>query len=158
MTRSEFKQNKTKAYQTSIWNIYLYQLYLWGNHEIFLSCYIWPLFFISSTSIIRKVFLVILAKFFWKINSSVSLSSVQFSHSVMSDSLGLHELLHARLRCPSPTPRVHSNSCPSSWWCHPAISFSVVHSPSAPNPSQHQSFFQWVNSSHEDAKILEFQF
>ena len=53
-------------------------------------------------------------------------SSVQFSHSVMSDSLRPHELQHARPPCPSPTPGVHSNSCPSSRWCHPAISSSVV--------------------------------
>ena len=53
-------------------------------------------------------------------------SSVQFSRSVVSNSLRPHELQHARLPCPSPTPRVHSNSHPSSWWCHPAISFSVV--------------------------------
>ena len=46
---------------------------------------------------------------------------------------------------------------PSSQWCHPAISCSVVPSPPAPNPSQHQSLYQWVNSSHEVAKVLEFQ-
>ena len=51
---------------------------------------------------------------------------VQFSRSVMSDSLQPHELQHARPPCPSPTPGVHSNSCPSSRWCHPAISSSVV--------------------------------
>ena len=55
-----------------------------------------------------------------------SLLSVQFSCSVMSDSLQLHESQHARPPCPSPTPRVHSNSCPSSRWRHPAISSSVV--------------------------------
>ena len=54
------------------------------------------------------------------------LSSVQFSHSVVSDFLWPHELQHARPPCPSPTPRVHSNSRPSSQWCHPAISSSVV--------------------------------
>ena len=54
------------------------------------------------------------------------ISLVQFSHSVMSDSLQPHGLQHARLPCPSPTPRVYSNSCPSSQWCHPTISFSVV--------------------------------
>ena len=48
-------------------------------------------------------------------------SSVQFSHSVVSDSLRPHESQHARPPCPSPTPRVHSNSCPLSWSCHPAI-------------------------------------
>ena len=53
-------------------------------------------------------------------------SSVQFSHSVMSDSLRPHELKHDRPPCPSPTPRVHSNSHPSSRWCHPATSSSVV--------------------------------
>ena len=52
--------------------------------------------------------------------------SVQFSCSVMSNSLRPHELQHARLPCPSPTPRVYSNSCPLSQWCHPTISSSVV--------------------------------
>ena len=51
---------------------------------------------------------------------------VQFSRSVMSDSLRSHELQHAWPPCPSPTPGVYSNSCPSSPWCHPAISSSVV--------------------------------
>ena len=51
--------------------------------------------------------------------------SVQFSRSVMSDSLRPHELQHARPPCPSPTPGVHPDSCPSSRWCHPAISSSV---------------------------------
>ena len=53
-------------------------------------------------------------------------SSVQFSHSVMSDSLRPHESQHARLPCPSPTPRVYPNSCPFSQWCHPTISSSVI--------------------------------
>ena len=52
--------------------------------------------------------------------------SVQFSRSVMSDSLWPHELQHARPPCPSPTPGVHSNSRPSRWRCHPAISSSVI--------------------------------
>ena len=81
---------------------------------------------------------------------------VQFSHSVMSNSLQPHESQHARPPCPSPTPGVHSNSCPSSRWCHPAISSSVVPSP-FPNPSEHQSLFQWISSSHEVAKVLEFK-
>ena len=58
--------------------------------------------------------------------------SVQFSCSVMSDSLRPHELRHARPPCPSPTPRVHSDSRPSSPWCHPAISSSVVPFSSCP--------------------------
>ena len=53
-------------------------------------------------------------------------SSNQFSPSVVSDSLRPHESQHARPPCPSPTPRVHPNSCPSSRWCHPATSSSVV--------------------------------
>ena len=56
----------------------------------------------------------------------VQFSSVQFSHSVMSDSLRPRESQHARPPCPSPTPGVHSNSRPLSRWCHPAISSSVV--------------------------------
>ena len=83
--------------------------------------------------------------------------SVQFSCSVVSDSLRPHESQHARPPCPSPTPRVYSNSCPLSRWCHPAISSSVVPFSSCPNPSQHQGLFQWVSSSHEVAKVLEFQ-
>ena len=53
-------------------------------------------------------------------------SSVQFSCSVVSDSLRPHELQRARLPCPSPPPRVHPNPCPSSQWCHPVISSCVV--------------------------------
>ena len=52
--------------------------------------------------------------------------SVQFSLSVVSDSLQPHELQHARPPCPSQTPGVYSDPCPSSWWCHLAISSSVV--------------------------------
>ena len=59
-------------------------------------------------------------------------SSVQFSRSVVSDSLQPHEMQHARPPCPSPIPRVHSNSRPLSRWCHPAISSSVVPFSSCP--------------------------
>ena len=52
--------------------------------------------------------------------------SVQFSHSVVPDSLWPHESQHARPPCSSPTPGVHSDSCPSNQWCHPAISSSVI--------------------------------
>ena len=57
---------------------------------------------------------------------------IQFSHSVVSDSLRPHESQHTRPPCPSPTPGVYSNSCPSSRWCHQAISFSVVPFSSCP--------------------------
>ena len=63
---------------------------------------------------------------------SLSFSSVQFSRSVVSDSLRPHESQHTRPPCPSPTPGVHSDSCPSSQWCHPAISSSVVPFSSCP--------------------------
>ena len=57
---------------------------------------------------------------------------VQFSRSVMSNSLWPHESQHARRPCPTPTPRVHSNSYPLSQWCHPAISSSVIPFSSCP--------------------------
>ena len=60
------------------------------------------------------------------------ISSVQFSHSVVSNSLRPHVSQHARLPCPSPTPGVYSNSCPSSQWCQPAISSSVIPFSSCP--------------------------
>ena len=74
----------------------------------------------------------------WCVNSIVQFSSVQFSRSVVSDSLWPHELQHARPPCPSPTPGVHPKPRPSSWWCHPAISSSVVPFFSCLNPSQQQ--------------------
>ena len=64
---------------------------------------------------------------------SPQFSSVQFSRSVMSDSLWPHELQHA-ITCPSPTPRVHSDLPPSSQWCHPAISSSVIPFSFCPQP------------------------
>ena len=56
----------------------------------------------------------------------IQFRSVQFSRSVVSDSLQPHGLQHARSPCPSPTPGVYSNSCPLSWWCHLTISSSVI--------------------------------
>ena len=66
---------------------------------------------------------------------SDQISSFQFSQSVVSDTLQPHGQQHARSPCPSPTPRVYSNSCPLSQWCHPTISSSVV-----PFSSRFQSF------------------
>ena len=68
----------------------------------------------------------------WWHEISDHLTSVQFSRSVVSDYLQPHESQHARPPCPSPTPGVHSNSCPSSQWCHPAIPSSVVPFSSCP--------------------------
>ena len=64
--------------------------------------------------------------------SLTAISSVQFSRSVVSDSLWPYESQHTRPPCPSPTPGVYSNTCPSSWWCPPAISSSVVPFSSCP--------------------------
>ena len=86
-----------------------------------------------------------------------SFGSVQFSGSVVSDSLRAHELQHARPSCPSPTPRVYPNSYPLNQWCHPTISSSVVPFSSCPQFSQHQGLFKWINSLHQVAKALEFQ-
>ena len=86
------------------------------------------------------------------------LDQVQFSRSVVSDSLQPHEPQYARPPCPSPTPGVHPNPCPLSWWCHPTISF-ILSSPSPPafNLSQHQGLFKRVSSLHQVARVLEFQ-
>ena len=67
--------------------------------------------------------------------------SVQFSHSVVSDSLRPHELQHARPPCPSQTPGVYPNSCPSIQWCHPAISSSVIPISSCPQSLQASASF-----------------
>ena len=69
------------------------------------------------------------------LNSILNSSSVQVSHSVVSDYLWSHELQHPRPPSPSPTPGVHPNPCPLSWWCHSTISSSVV-----PFSSRPQSF------------------
>ena len=72
------------------------------------------------------------AKWFSHLYLSIYYGSVQFSHSVMSNSLRYHELQYARPPCPSQTPGVHSDSRPSSQWCHPAISSSFVPFSSSP--------------------------
>ena len=82
--------------------------------------------FFFHPHVISKVFMARVAR---------SFSSVQFSCSVMSDSLQPHVLQHTRPPCPSLTPRAYSNSCPLSWWCHPTISSSVI-----PFSSSLQSF------------------
>ena len=73
--------------------------------------------------------------------------SVQSSRSVVSNSLRPHELQHTRPPSPSPTPGVYSNSCPSSWWCHPAISSSVVPFSSCPQLGKCKSKPLWDTTS-----------
>jgi len=92
----------------------------------------------------------------------IRFSSVQFSCTVMSDSLRPHELHHARPPCPSPTPGVHSNACPSSQWCHPAISSSVVPFSSCPQSLPvsesfpRSQFFTWGGQSTGVSALASF--
>ena len=69
-------------------------------------------------------------------------SSIQFSRSVTSDSLRPHEPQHTRPPCPSPTPGVHPNPCPLSWWCHPTNSSPVVPFSSCPQSFSASGSFQ----------------
>ena len=78
-----------------------------------------------------------------------------FSHLVVSSSLQLHGLQHARSPCPS--PEVCPSSCLLHWWCNPTISSSVPRSPPVLNLFRHQDLFQWVSSSYQVTKILELQ-
>ena len=85
------------------------------------------------------------------------ISSVQFSHSVVSNSLWPHGLQYARPPCPSPAPRVDSNSRPLNQWCHQTISFSVVPFSSCLPSFLASVSFPRVSSWHQVAKVLEFQ-
>ena len=84
-------------------------------------------------------------------------SSVQCSCSVVSDSLRPHEPQHARLPCPSPTPRVHSNPCPLSRRCHSTISSFVVPFSSCPQSFPASGSFQMSELFTPGTKVLEFQ-
>ena len=88
-------------------------------------------------------------------HSSIKCKSVQFIHSVGSDSLRPHGLQHARLPCPLPTTKASSNSCPLSRWCHPTISSSVIPFIYCLHLSQDQGLFQGVSSLHQVAKSIE---
>ena len=77
----------------------------------------------SNRGSLSRYFIVLLLPFFIKI---YNFQTTQFSRSVVTDSLRPHESQHVRPPCPSPAPRVYSDPCPSSRWCHPAISSSVV--------------------------------
>ena len=92
----------------------------------------------------------------------VHVLSVQCSRSVVSDSLRPHESQHTRPPCPSPTPGVYPNSCPSSRWCHPAISSSVVPFSSCPQslPASESfpmsQFFMWGGQSFGVSALASF--
>ena len=90
--------------------------------------------------------------------ASISLlCSVHFSLSILSDSVWPQGLQQARLPCLSPTPRACSNSCTSSWWCHPTYLSSVVNLASCNQDFWHLGLFQWVSFSLQVARILELQ-
>ena len=91
-------------------------------------------------------------------SSFLQFRSVQsLSRSVVSDSLRPHGLQYTRFPCPSPTPGACWNSCPSSQWCHPTISSSVLPFSCFQSFAASGSFPIWVSSLHQVAKILELQ-
>ena len=111
-----FKTLAKTAFQNSMWHF----------HSLPSGALITPSAIISKYSHILSVIILYIRM--------ICLSSVQFSFLVVSNSLRPHESQHSRPPCPSPTPGVQSNSCASSWWCHPAISFSVIPFSSCPQP------------------------
>ena len=108
----------------------------WWKELSYSAKYICPLYYGNMNLIIlcETISILLLFHATWRRH----MTSVQFSRSVMSNSLWPHGLQHARLPCPSPIPRAYSNSCP--WWCYPTISSSVI-----PFSSHLQSF--WASGS-----------
>ena len=99
------------------------------------ACWYSPRWFVLSN--LWEPYLFLLLTMSWGTDSLLLLillcfSSVQFSCSVMSDYLQPHGLQHTRPPCPSPVPRVYSDPCPLSWWCHPTILSSVIPFSSCP--------------------------
>ena len=98
----------------------------------------------------------------WVFYLNEKFSSLQFSRSVVSDSLRPHELQHTRPPCPSPTPGAHSNWCPLSWWCHPAISSSVILFSSCPQSLPASEYFPvsqlfaWSSQSNGVSALASF--
>ena len=133
-------QSSPSSFPSSFFTIHLLSSlsFYWLNTWIFLPAY--PIFMDMSESL-KQAFV----------------NSVQFSHSVVSNSLWPHRLQHTRPPCPSPTPGVYSDSCPLSSWCHPTISSSVIPFSSCPQSFPASRSFQWVSSLHQVAKIFEFQ-
>ena len=116
----------------------MWHRYLWIREAI--NIWGWVASKFSSNSVILRsmklaLLIYIVVKFPHFYLTKAIVCSVQFSHSVMSDSLQPHGLQHAKPACPLPTPGIYSNSCPLSQWCHPTISSSAV-----PFSSRLQSF------------------
>ena len=107
------------------------------QNKLILVFWVWRLRSSSNKGVLWDFFRRILMRM-----RTLTFSSVQFSHSVMSDSLQPHGLQHTRLPCPSPAPGSCSDSCPLSWWCHPTISSSVLPSSSCLQPFPASGSFQ----------------
>ena len=90
----------------------------------------------------------------WATWEALFFLSVQFSRSVLSDSLRPHESQYARPPCPSPTPRVHSDSCPLSQWWHPAISSSVVPFSSCSQATSNLMWYSRIIGEEKNSKYL----
>ena len=91
---------------------------------------------------------------FLLISAPLVFSSIQFSHSVMSDSLRPHDPQHTRPPCPSPTPGVHPNPCPLCQWCHPTISSSVIPFSSCPQSFPASGSFQMSQLFASDGQSI----
>ena len=109
------KSNRAKVFQAEVSSL--------GTNDQFL---------VVLSKVLLKGFTTLIPLGRKEVKDRITLSSVQFSRSVMSNSLWPHELQQARPICPSPTPGVYPNSCPSSRRCHPAISSSVFPFSSCP--------------------------
>ena len=99
------------------------------NSNVSSLSFYWQILLKNSLIFLFLTYLALFLNFLWIVTHlpfCEYIVSVQFSHSVMSDSLWPHETQHARPPCPSPTPGVYSNSCPLSLWCHPTVSSSGV--------------------------------
>ena len=138
----------------------MWHRYLWIREAINIWSWVASKFF-SNSVILRSmkfvllIYIVVKFPHFYLTKAIVCL--VQFSRSVVSDSLWPHRLQHARPACPSPTPRVYSNSCPLSQWCHSTISSSVIAFSSHLQSFPASGSFKWVSSLHQVDKVLEFQ-
>ena len=135
----------------------------WRDMAIFYKHIVWSLLLLSDIEMLFKVETTMPATAFYlvvfprKQQFKQCFSSVQFSLSVVSNSLQPHEPQHSRPPCPSPTPGVHPNPCPLSRWCHPTISSSVDPFSSCPQSLSASGSFQMNQLSTSGGQVLEFQ-
>ena len=128
----------------------------WSEPVSSLSCFCWlyrAFLSLAAKNIINQISVLTI----WWCPRVVQFSSIQFSRSVMSDSLPPHELQHTRPPCPSPTPGVHSDSRPSDPWSHLAVSSSVVPFSSCPQPLPASESFPMSQLFTWGGQVLEFQ-